>query len=153
MSLWMMTMYQSISDSLARFTEMGATTSDQLLPLLHYVQSAHGCIPVEAMPDIAELLNISRAEVFGVVSFYDDFHVEPRGLVLEICGAEACQALGCRRLLAAARDTLGQRVQVKETFCLGNCAAGPSARIGSRVLSRATLQTIADELTLAEHNQ
>jgi len=121
------------------------------LPLLHFVQQAHGHIADDALGPIAEALNLSRAEVFGVVSFYDDFHAGRRGAVVEICAAEACQALGCRALLADVRATLGASAHVSEVFCLGNCAAGPSARIADRVLGRATAARIAAalEATLA----
>ncbi len=102
------------------------------------------------MAGIAQLLNISRAEVFGVVSFYDDFVLEPEGVLVAICGAEACQALGCRELLAQAEQELPPEVRVKEVFCLGNCASGPSARIGDRVLGRATMATVAQALEVLE---
>lgn len=124
------------------FGKSNPLTSDQLLPLLHVVQQAHGCISNDALALIAETLNISRAEVFGVVSFYEDFLTELLGATVEICGAEACQALGCRSLITEATARFGAKVTVKEVFCLGNCTVGPSARIGDRVIGRATLRRI-----------
>lgn len=131
----------AIAQTVAEFVAEQNAAADRLLPLLHRVQEAHGCIPETAMADIAQALNVSRAEVFGVVSFYDDFLLEPRNSEVQICGAEACQALGCKALLAEARGQLAD-VHVREVFCLGNCAVGPSARVGDRVIGRATLAGI-----------
>jgi formate dehydrogenase subunit gamma len=132
----------SIEHAVAEFLDANPATSDQLLPLLHFVQQTHGHIPIDTLGTISQALNLSRAEVFGVVSFYDDFRTEPHGVTVEICGAEACQALGCRSLHADLRANLDQNVNVKEVFCLGNCAVGPSVRIGNKVLGRATLPRI-----------
>jgi formate dehydrogenase subunit gamma len=133
---------ESVELTVAEFVDNNPATADQLLPLLHSVQQAHGYVPLDAMAGIASALNISRAEVFGVMSFYDDFVTEPRSATVEICGAEACQSLGCRSLLAEAAAGLEPGVTVREVFCLGNCAVGPSVRIGNRVLGRATLSRI-----------
>ena len=141
----------NIHDTLNEFADGHATTGDQLLPLLHFVQAAHGCVPEKVIADIAQLLNISRAEVFGVVSFYDDFVLEPTGPAVEICGGEACQALGCRQLLVEVREDLSPKVHVREVFCLGNCATGPSVRIGARVLGRAALPAIVAALDSLEN--
>jgi formate dehydrogenase subunit gamma len=140
----------SIERTVAEFVASNPATADQLLPLLHFVQQENGYIAIDALSTIARTLNLSRAEVFGVVSFYDDFHTEPRGATVEICAAEACQSLGCRSLLADARENLGPRVAVKEVFCLGNCTVGPSARIGNEILGRATLPRIQAMLDATE---
>ncbi|MFP6837769.1 MAG: NAD(P)H-dependent oxidoreductase subunit E [Pseudomonadales bacterium] len=95
----------SIERTVAEFAESNPVTADQLLPFLHHVQQANGYIGADAVALIGKLLNLSRAEVFGVVSFYDDFHSEPQTTIVEICGAEACQALGCRSLLANAASS------------------------------------------------
>ena len=128
----------SIEQTVTAFSETHSTSQDQLLPLLHAVAREHGYIPEEAVGVIADALNLSRADVFGVLSFYDDFRGEPSSQILEICGAEACQALGCRSLLDELPANLGPGVMVKEVFCLGNCAVGPSARVGNTILGRAT---------------
>ena len=140
-----------IQRTVAEFAESNPVTADQLLPLLHHVQQANGYIDAEAVALIGQTLNLSRAEVFGVVSFYDDFHSEPQTAMVEICGAEACQALGCRSLLAEVAARLGQDV-IKEVFCLGNCAVGPSARIGNRIIGRATTDDIEAALGVAQPN-
>lgn len=125
-----------------------APEPDALLPLLREVQSRLGYIPKDAIRLIAQALNISRAEVHGVVTFYHDFREEPTARhVVQLCMAEACQAVGCRSLAAHAQDRLGiglseatadGRIQVEPAYCFGNCAAGPTIRIGDRVHGRVT---------------
>lgn len=119
---------------------------DSLLPLLHEIQHQVGYVPASALPLIAQTLNLSRAEVYGVASFYHDLHDTPRGLhVIELCQAEACQAVGCRALLAHAQRRLGisvgettsnGRITLQRTYCFGNCACGPTLRVGDRVVGR-----------------
>ncbi len=117
-----------------------------LLPLLHAVQAAVGYVPAEAVPGIATAMNLSRAEVHGVLTFYHDFRQEPAGRhQVQLCRAEACQAVGARELEAHATSTLGIEpgnttsdgtVTLDAVYCLGNCACGPSVRIGDRVYGR-----------------
>src|SRR6185312_14995217 len=79
-----------------------------LLPILHDIQAAYGCIPQEALPFIAQALNLSRAEVHGVVSFYHDFRERPAGRhVLKLCRAEACQAMGSDAVAEKFQKLLG----------------------------------------------
>lgn len=108
-----------------------------LLPILHDVQHAFGCVDAAAEAAIAGALNLSRAEVHGVVSFYPDFRAEadPRPEV-QLCRAEACQARGVEALVPAAEAAAGERVRLSPVYCLGLCSAGPSARIGERVFAR-----------------
>ena len=108
-----------------------------LLPILHEVQAAFGCIDAAAEVQIAQALNLSRAEVHGVVSFYHDFtaQADPRPCV-ELCRAEACQARGVEALVAGAEAAAGDRVRLKTVYCLGLCSAGPAARIGGAVYAR-----------------
>jgi formate dehydrogenase subunit gamma len=114
-----------------------------LLPVLHAVQREFGWIDPRAVPVIADELNLSRAEVHGVATFYRDFRAEPpaRHLV-RICCAEACQATGAAQLVARAREQLGidlgattadGAVTLDDVFCLGNCALGPSVTIDGRL--------------------
>ncbi len=121
---------------------------DALLLLLHDVQARLGYIPKAAIRLIAQALNVSRAEVHGVVTFYHDFHEEPTAQhVVQLCMAEACQAVGCRALAVHAQERLGigfgeatpdGRVQLEPGYCFGNCAAGPTVRVGDRVHGRVT---------------
>ena len=117
-----------------------------MLPLLHALQAEFGCIPPEVEPLIATALNLSRAEVFGVISFYHDFRREPAGRhVLKICRAEACQAMGAVSLAAGLLSGLGLqwggrtldgRLTVEPTFCLGLCACAPAALFDGVPLGR-----------------
>ena len=108
-----------------------------LLPILHDVQHAFGCVDAEAEAQIARTLNLSRAEVHGVVSFYPDFSAEadPRAVV-QLCRAEACKARGVETLVAAAEAAAGDRVRLSAVYCLGLCSAGPSARVGDTLYAR-----------------
>ena len=108
-----------------------------LLPILHDVQAAFGCIDPEAERVIAHELNLSRAEVHGVVSFYHDFTAEadPRPVV-QLCRAEACQARGVEGIVSAAEAAAGTRVLLKTVYCLGLCSVGPAARVGGRLYAR-----------------
>lgn len=124
--------------------------SAALLPLLREVQGELGHIPKEAIRLIAHALNISRAEVQGVVSFYHDFHETPTAEhVVQLCMAEACQAVGCRELARHAKAQIGVefheatadgRLQVEPAYCFGNCAAGPTIRVDDRVHGRVTAE-------------
>ncbi len=108
-----------------------------LLPILHDVQAAFGCVDAAAEAQIAKALNLSRAEVHGVVSFYHDFTAtaDPRPVV-QLCRAEACKARGVEALVAAAEAAAGDRVRLSAVYCLGLCSVGPCARIGGKVYAR-----------------
>jgi len=122
------------------FLAVHAAAYDQLLPLLHRVMDACGHVSEAAIGLIADALNLSRAEVHGVVSFYDDFGNEPSLPCIDLCGGEACQAVGGVALYDEARAAAAQKqVRVRRVFCLGNCAAGPSARVGDQIIGRATI--------------
>ena len=114
-----------------------AQRAGPLLPILHDVQTAFGCVDAAAERIIAHELNLSRAEVHGVVSFYHDFTAaaDPRPVV-QLCRAEACQARGVEALVGAAEAAAGTRVKLKTIYCLGLCSAGPAARVGDRVFAR-----------------
>lgn len=117
-----------------------------LLPILHAIQETLGCVPREAVPVLAERLNLSRADVHGVVTFYHDFRAEPAGrTTVKICRAEACQAVGSSRLVDHVRDRYGMELgetrsdgalTVDQVFCLGNCALGPTVQVGDRLHGR-----------------
>lgn len=114
-----------------------------LLPILHAVQAELGFIPPQLLPVIANGLNLSRAEVHGVVSFYHYFRSSPPGRnTIQICRAESCQAMGSRALEAHAQRAL--RCKFNQTsadgeftllavYCLGNCACSPSVRVGDKI--------------------
>ncbi|OQY69929.1 MAG: formate dehydrogenase subunit gamma [Rhodocyclaceae bacterium UTPRO2] len=129
-----------------------------LLPVLHAVQDALGHIPSAAVPIIARALNLSRAEVHGVIGFYRHFRSRAPGRhVVQVCRAEACQAVGALELEAHARRALGcgfhatsadGSVTLEPVYCLGNCACGPSVRVDDEIVGRVDARRF-DEL-LAE---
>lgn len=117
-----------------------------LLPIFHALQAAFGHVPQAALQVIAKTLNITRAEVHGVLSFYHDFREVPAGRhVVKICRAEACQAVGGDDLAARTLEKLGTdwhgttangAVTIEPVYCLGLCACGPAAMVDNRVVGR-----------------
>ena len=130
-----------------------------LLPILHALQEEFGHVPEAALPLIARELNLSRAEVYGVVTFYHDFREAPAGKhVVRICRAEACQSVGGRDIGEHARQMLGLdwhgttpdgRVTLEPVYCLGLCSTAPSAQIDGELhgrLDRETLSALINEV-------
>jgi formate dehydrogenase subunit gamma len=119
-----------------------------LLEILHAVQDQLGCVPAAAVPPIAEALNLSRAEVHGVMSFYHHFRATPAGRThVRLCRAEACQSMRARELEAHAKRTLGVevgettrdgRVTLDAVYCLGNCACAPAIMVNGELHGRVT---------------
>lgn len=117
-----------------------------MLPILHELQAIFGYIHAEAVPLIADALNVSKAEVRGVVSFYHDFRHEPVGRhILKICRAEACQSMGVERVLdhlsahhglALGDTTPDRRLTIEAVYCLGNCALSPAALLDDELIGR-----------------
>jgi formate dehydrogenase subunit gamma len=108
-----------------------------LLPILHAVQAEFGCVDAESEALIAKGLNLSRADVHGVVSFYHDFHDQPDlRPVVQVCRAEACKARGVEQIIDQATAAAGDRVKVQTVYCLGLCSSGPAARVGDRLHAR-----------------
>ena len=119
-----------------------------LLPVLHGIQDALGHVPKDAVPVVAKSLNLSRAEVHGVISFYHWYRTEKPGThVIHLCRAEACQAVGGRALETHVKAKLGidfhettadGRYTLEPAYCLGNCAVGPSLLIDMQLKGRVT---------------
>jgi formate dehydrogenase subunit gamma len=117
-----------------------------LLPILHGIQDEFGYVPGESLPVIADLLNLSRAEVHGVVTFYHDYRNHPAGRhVLKLCRAEACQSMGGDAIAAKLQQLLGigfhettkdGAVTLEPVYCLGLCACAPSAMLDGEVIGR-----------------
>jgi formate dehydrogenase subunit gamma len=143
----MMTVYEPWSaargaEIIAEYTHLEGAT----LVILHALQEAFGYVPEPAIPMIASALNLSRAEVHGVFTFYHDFRHKPAGRhVLKLCRAEACQAAGGDALAARAEARLGialgnttpnERVTLEPVYCLGLCATAPSAMLDGRLVGR-----------------
>ncbi len=129
-----------------------AARQDNLLPILHGIQDALGFVPPASIPMIAEALNLSRAEVHGVISFYHHFRsAAPGRHVLKLCRAEACQAMGARAIEAHVCGRLGigfnetsadGAVTLEPIYCLGNCACAPSAMLDDQVHGRLSTEAI-----------
>jgi formate dehydrogenase subunit gamma len=123
-----------------------ASLEGATLVILHALQEAFGYVPEDAIPMVASALNLSRAEVHGVFTFYHDFRKKPAGRhVLKLCRAEACQAAGGDALAARAVARLGvalgnttpdARVSLEPIYCLGLCATAPSAMLDGRLVGR-----------------
>lgn len=151
--------------STARAAEIIAEEAKQdgaTLPILHALQRTFGYVPREAVPMVAQALNLSRAEVHGVVSFYHDFREAPAGRhVVKLCRAEACQSMGADDLHKHAQDKLrvgwgdttnDGRVTLEAVYCLGLCACAPSAMVDGKVyggLDRKKLEALLDRAVRA----
>jgi formate dehydrogenase subunit gamma len=126
-----------------------------LLPILHALQDEFGYVDQAAVPLIAAALNISHAEVHGVISFYHDFRHEPAGKhVLKMCRAESCQSMGCESVIRHVEGRLGVRLggttpdrnfTVEPVYCLGNCALSPAVMLDGRLYGRVSAE-VADFL-------
>lgn len=136
-----------------------AADEGPLLPILHDIQAAFGHVPQAVVPVIAEALNLGKAEVHGVISFYHDFRAEPAGRsVVKLCRAEACQAMGGDHLAEHAERKLGVgfhetradgKVTLEPVYCLGLCACAPAAMVNGRLVGRldeAAVDRIATEV-------
>lgn len=130
-----------------------------LLPILHGIQDEFGFVPQDALPVIADALNISNAEVHGVVTFYHDYRRQPAGRhVVKLCRAEACQSMGGDALAAKLQALLGigfhetsadGAVTLEPVYCLGLCACAPSAMVDGEVIGQldtARIEEIAHEV-------
>jgi formate dehydrogenase subunit gamma len=125
-----------------------------LLPILHGLQEEFGYVPQESLPVIAEALNISKAEVHGVVTFYHDYRAHPAGRhVLKLCQAEACQSMGSDAIAARLKQLLGigfhetakdGSVTLEPVYCLGLCACSPSAMLDGEVIGRLDAEKLDD---------
>ena len=154
-------MAEDTAEAIAACIEQYREVPGGLLPLLHAIQDNVGFVPADSVPSIAKALHLSRAEVHGVISFYHDFRSQQAGRhVLQICRAEACQALGARSLEAHAKASLGVdfggttaygAITLEAVYCLGNCACSPSVRLDDQIHARVDAARL-DEL-LAELDQ
>ncbi len=141
----MVTLLNTVEDKFARSicAEHG-DKADELLEILHEVQNQKGYLSDGAMRTIAHALNISRAEIHGVVSFYHDYKREAAAKqTIKICRAEACQAIGADALIAQAEAAFGttldaqsKEIGLEATYCLGNCALGPAVMIENKLYGR-----------------
>jgi len=144
---------QQASEIIARFDARG----EMLVQILHALIEHFAWIPEEAIRQLADELNLSRAEVHGVVSYYHDFRTTPPGKrIVKICQAEACQAMGSRELSAHAEKTLGVAmhgsnadVTLDAVYCLGNCACSPAVMVDGKTYGRVSEQRFDDIVALS----
>ena len=130
--------------------ERHAGREGPLLPILHDIQAAQGWLAEGDMVAVAKALNLSRAEVSGVGSFYHDFRrTPPAHPTLKLCRAEACQARGSEALARWAVEQAEGRVAVETVYCLGLCSVGPAAMLGEDVHGRLDLASLGDLLAQA----
>ncbi len=119
---------------------------DALLEILHDLQHDIGHVPENTLPIIAKALNLSRAEVYGVATFYHDFHLKPSGKhSIKLCRAEACQSMGGRELQAMVEKflnvkmggtTFDKKITLEATYCLGLCASAPAMMVNEKPVAR-----------------
>lgn len=147
----MATLLNTIEDSKAReICRNHGDQPDELLEILHEVQAAHGFLTDAALRTIAYSLNISRAEIHGVASFYHDYKREKGAKqTIKICRAEACQAVGANDLIKQAEDHFKTKldenaigVALEATYCLGNCALGPAIMIDDELYGRVDMDRL-----------
>ncbi|MEQ1631358.1 MAG: formate dehydrogenase subunit gamma [Planctomycetota bacterium] len=146
-----------VDAAVARLSDLPGAT----IPILHAIQDELGYVPSAATERIANALNLSRAEVHGVLTFYHDFRTSPPApTVIKLCRAEACQAVGCRSLEAHLRTvhhcemggtTPDRALQLEPVYCLGNCALGPSALVDGKLVARLSAQRL-DAIVAAAKN-
>ncbi|VVM06455.1 formate dehydrogenase subunit gamma [Methylacidimicrobium cyclopophantes] len=133
-------------DELETILDGFARQANGLIPAFHAIQERFGYIPKEWLPEVARAFNLSQADVYGVLTFYHDFRLQPVGRhVVSVCRAEACQANGSAALIDRLRRKLGvdfgettanNEVTLLPTYCFGNCACGPSMAIDGKLYGR-----------------
>lgn len=135
-----------------QIVESASGADGATLPILHALQDAFGYVDPSATAVIAKALNLSIAEVHGVISFYHDFRSAPAGRrVIKVCRAEACQANGCEEMIAelsarhgaAPGETDNDRLTIETVYCLGNCALGPNALVDGELVGRLDAERLA----------
>ena len=137
-----------LEDILERFSRL----ANGLIPAFHAIQNRYGYIPKERLPEIARAFNLSQADVYGVLTFYHDFRLEPVGRhVVSVCRAEACQANGSAAVIDHLRRKLGvdfgettadEEVTLLPTYCFGNCACGPSVAVDGKLYGRMSAERV-----------
>ena len=135
-----------MNEKITQIISQHQATKGALLPLLHAIQDEIGYIPPDSVGEIAKSINLSRAEVHGVITYYHFFRQEPAGKnIVQVCRAEACQACGAEELMAFAENILGCKqhettengqVTLEPVYCLGMCASSPAVQVGDQIHAR-----------------
>jgi formate dehydrogenase subunit gamma len=134
-----------------------------LLPVLHAIHDVLGFVPPDAVPRIAHALNLSQADVHGVITFYHDFRSSPPGRhVLKLCRAEACQAMGSEALAAHLTKRLGiawketspdGALTIEPVYCLGNCALSPAMMLDGKLRGRVTAAVLDETIAACRRDR
>ena len=144
------TMYRAFTESACEELLAGLASPVLMLPALQAVQDEFGYVPEAAVALVARACNTSRADAYGVLTFYSDLRRTPPSAVeARICMGEACQAVGARPLLRDAEAMVSADVDVSHVFCMGNCALGPTAVVNGRLIGRATAEGLAGAIRAA----
>ncbi len=123
----------SVSDIVDRYDGK----PEMLVQILQSIVQVHGWISEDVIRQLAGDLNLSRADVHGVVEYYHDFRTAPPGKhIITVCQAEACQAMGSRELTSHARQAVGEDTTLEDVYCLGNCACAPAVMVNGRTHGR-----------------
>lgn len=146
----MTTVHQQWSVDAARAVIATCDEPGPVLISLQALQHAFGYVHPDATQLVADAFNVSRADVYGVLTYYSDLRTTPPSEVeVRVCMGEACQAVGARELMAAAQQHLGPRCDVQAVFCMGNCALGPTAVVAGRLHGRVTAVGLANSVSRA----
>ena len=124
-------------DSVAAIAADFGNRPEMLVQILVRIVQRHGWVSAEVIRQLADILNLSRAEVHGVVEYYHDLRTTPpRRHIVKVCASEACQAVGSRKLAAHAHATAGRDVTLEPVYCLGNCACAPAVMLDGKTYGR-----------------
>ena len=146
----MTTVHQKWSVDAARAVIAACDEPGPVLISLQALQHAFGYVHPDAPQLVADAFNVSRADVYGVLTYYSDLRTTPPSEVeVRVCMGEACQAVGARELMTAAQRHLGPRCDVQPVFCMGNCALGPTAVVAGRLHGRVSTVGLANALARA----
>lgn len=125
------------NESISKIVQYFDGKPEMLVQILQSIVQTHGWVSEDTIRQLANELNLSRADVHGVVEYYHDFRTEKPGKhIVKICQAEACQAMGSRELTAHAKDAIGSSVTLEPVYCLGNCACAPAVMMNGKTHGR-----------------
>jgi formate dehydrogenase subunit gamma len=142
------------SNSVAAIVERFGARPEMLVQILVAVVSQHGWVSEAVIRQLANALNLSRADVHGVVEYYHDFRTSPPGRhIVKVCKAEACQAMGSRALAEHVEEAAGDDVTVEPVYCLGNCACAPAVMVDDRTYGRVDAERFDALLAAAREAQ
>ena len=129
------------SKSVSTIVDQYGARAEMLVQILQRIVQEHGWISTEVTRQLAGELNLSRADVHGLVEYYHDFRTKPPGEhIVKICQAEACQAMGSRELTEHANDVLDEDTTLEPVYCLGNCACAPAVMVNGQTLGRVSTE-------------